>query len=57
MRIINYYKREELHKLAVKSIIDRNVKLIEIEKHKYFEFAEIGNGRYANYNMSMNLNV
>ena len=31
-------KREELHKLAVKSIIDRNVKLIEIEKHKYFEF-------------------
>jgi len=34
-------KRDELHKLAVKSIIDRNVKLIEIEKHKYFEFNQV----------------
>jgi len=33
-------KRDQLHKIAVESTIKRNVKLIELERHNYFNFNE-----------------
>ena len=33
-------KREQLHKIAVESTIKRTVKLIELERHNYFNFNE-----------------
>ena len=33
-------KRDQLHELAIKSTIKRNIKKIELERNNYFKFTE-----------------